>query len=233
MLRVAGASICGPLHRSAGAPCEDRWFAHSDGRGAVLAVADGLGSRPYARAGALAAMRAVRGAWRHWSASPRGTAEDLVRLVEVLWRLSLGAIEPNDAATTCLVCAMPRSREGVLAQLGDGLVGTLRCGDFVPLRAGREGFGTETHALGVPHGMRAWSLAPLPSLEVGEAVLLATDGVSDDLVSERLGDFARWMVDDVRRAPRAGLRIAAKLRAWPVPRHLDDKTLVLAWTEAS
>lgn len=230
-MRAAGASIRGPLHRSTGASCEDCWLAHSDARGTVLAVADGLGSRPQARLGARAAVRAVRQAWRHWSLSPRGKAEDLVRLVEVLWRIALGEIEPNDAATTCLVCAVPRDRDGVLAQLGDGLVGTLRSGEFSALVAPREGFGTETHALGVPHGMRDWTLAPLSALGEGDAVLLATDGVSDDLLADRCGAFVRWMVDDLQSAPRAGTRIAAKLRAWPVPRHLDDKTVLLAWTE--
>lgn len=222
----------GPLHQRAGTPCEDRWLAHQDARGTVLAVADGLGSRPASRAGAIAATRAVLRAWRQWSASPRGSAEDLVRLIEVLWRLSLGALDPNEAATTCLVCAMPTSREGVLAQLGDGLAGTLRGGDFLRMGGARSSFGSETLALGVPHGMRDWILTPLPPLSAGDAVILATDGVSDDLVDGRLAAFARWMVDDARSAPRAGLRIAAKLRAWPVPQHLDDKTLLLAWMEA-
>jgi len=231
-LRVAGASVRGPLHLRAGAPCEDRWLAHQDARGTVLAVADGVGSRLAARAGAVAATRAVRQAWRHWSVSPCGSAEDLVRLVEVLWRLALGPLPPNDAATTCLMCAMPSSREGVFAQLGDGLAGTLRGEDFLRVGAARGGFGSETLALGVPHGLRDWILTPLPLLGAGDAVLLATDGVSDDLVEGRLGPFARWMVDEVRGAPRAGLRVAAKLRAWPVPRHLDDKTLLLAWMEA-
>jgi hypothetical protein len=99
------------------------------------------------------------------------------------------------------------------------------------LVAPREGFGTETHALGVPHGMRDWTLAPLSALGEGDAVLLATDGVSDDLLADRSGAIVRWMVDDLQSAPRAGTRIAAKLRAWPVPRHLDDKTVLLAWTE--
>lgn len=231
-IRVAGASVRGPLHLASGSACEDAWLAHTDARGTVLAVADGLGSRPRAREGARAAMRATKRAWRHWSASVRGSAEDLIRLVEVLWRLALGEVLAEEAATTCLIFALPSAREGVFAQLGDGLGGCLRGDEFRSLSHERAGFSSETLCLGAPHGLHDWIRAPVAPLGVGEAVLLTTDGVSDDLVPEGLTGFARWSRDTARSSPSGGLRLAAALRAWPVPRHMDDKTLVVGWMEA-
>ena len=68
-------------------------------------VCDGMGSRPRSREGARAATLAVRDAWRLWQKSPVGLIEDLIRLIEAAWRLRLGIIKAEEAATTCLFYA--------------------------------------------------------------------------------------------------------------------------------
>ena len=63
----------------------------------------------------------------------------------------------------------------------------------------------------------------------GRIVVLATDGVADDLDPERLGAFTDWLTTDVARlAPMARWRrLHQELRDWPVPRHVDDKTVAV------
>jgi serine/threonine protein phosphatase PrpC len=231
-LTSAAASVRGPSHVAEGTPCEDAWTALADHRGSLFVVADGVGSCPSARLGAATAVRAARAAWRHWAPSSAGTVDDLVRLVEVLWRLGLGDVAPSDAATTCLVCALRADGSGVIAQLGDGFVGVLRGDALDALEVDRAGFASQTHSLGGPHGLRDWQRRPIEALAPGDVLMLATDGVADDLVPERRAAFVRWAHDEARRAKRPARRIAAMLTAWPVPRHLDDKTLLLAWREA-
>ncbi len=233
-LRIVGASVRGPAHARSGEPNQDAWYARVGSAGALAVVADGMGSRPAGAQGARAAVAACRAAWRAWTTAPLGSGEDLVRLIEVLWRLRLGRTPPGDAATTCLVCALRSDGSGVALQLGDGMVGLCETpGSFRAVAPEREGFATTTIALGTPHGLRDWTIEPLSRLEPGAALVLATDGVSDDLLPERRAAFVRWIVDEVGAAAAPGRRLTQALRAWPVPRHLDDKTVVAVWEAAT
>lgn len=228
-LRVVGASVRGPAHATSGEPNQDAWYARVGAGRALAVVADGMGSRPAARAGARAAVAACRLAFQHWSGSPCGSGEDLVKLIEVLWRLRLGSTPPSDAATTCLVCAVREDGSGVALQLGDGLAGLLQPDTFRTLGGERTGFGNETRALGIPHGLRDWVIQPVAHLQPGAALLLATDGVADDLVPEKRAAFVAWVVAKLEAAKTPQRWLSRALRGWPVPRHADDKTMIVLW----
>ena len=233
MVRVVASSVRGPAHVREGLPCQDAWLAVRSPRASFAVVCDGMGSRPRSRDGARAATLAARDAWRTWSRSPVGTVEDLVRLLEVCWRLRLGELPPEDCATTCLLYAEDGHGRAALAQLGDGLA-TRRAADGVvsvhPSKTGDFGL---THALGCPHTLDDWSLALVPPLAAGESLLLATDGVSQDLEPARLGDLVSWVIDELASEPHAWRRLASELRRWPVPHHQDDKTLLVMWKPCS
>ncbi len=229
-MRVVGASVRGPAHVREKRPNEDAWYARIASSGALAVVCDGMGSRPAARIGARAAVAACRRAWQHWIRAPRGKAEDLVRLIEVLWRLALGTTPPEEAATTCLVCALRADGSGVLLQLGDGIVGTRHPdGAFTCLAPERASFGSLTVALGTPHALRDWHIVEFDPPPLGTAFLLATDGISDDLVPERQAGFVAWIIDEIAANPSPGRRMVDALRKWPVPHHRDDKTLIVLW----
>ncbi len=91
-----------------------------------------------------------------------------------------------------------------------------------------EGFGL-TLALGTPHTLADWSFGLVDPLAPGDVLLLATDGVSDDLEPDRLGDLAAWVVTDLGLLQRPARALAHELRNWPVPHHQDDKTLLVMW----
>ncbi len=228
MARVVASSVRGPAHARDGLPCQDAWLAVA-GPPSFAVVCDGMGSRPHAREGARAATLAARDAWRLWRRSPAGSVEDLVRLVEVAWRLRLGEIPPASASTTCLVFAEDEHGRAALAQLGDGLMAR-RHGDgsLTVHPSGGGGFGF-TEALGTPHSLSDWSFALTTALAPGEAMVLATDGVSEDLDQARVGDLAAWIIDEIAPLPSPSRALARELRDWPVPHHLDDKTLLVMW----
>ncbi len=220
----------GPAHVREKRLNEDAWYARIAVSGALAVVCDGMGSRPAARIGARAAATASRRAWRHWSRSPQGKGEDLIRLIEVLWRLELGPTQPEDASTTCLVCALRADGSGVLLQLGDGIIGMRHAdGTFSSSTPERTGFASTTMALGTPHALRDWSMQEFGPMEPGTAILLATDGISDDLVPERRAAFVAWIMDEVASSSSPNRRMAEALRKWPVPHHRDDKTLIVLW----
>ena len=198
-------------------------------RASFAVVCDGLGSRPNSKTGSRAATLAARDAWRLWRRAPAGSIEDLIRLVEVCWRLRLAATPPETAATTCLLYAEDGHGRAAQAQLGDGLIARRSPAGNVAVHPSlSEGFGI-TLALGTPHTLADWSFALVEPLAAGEVLLLATDGVSEDLEPHRLGDLAAWVVDDLGPLQRPGRTLARELRNWPVPYHQDDKTILVMW----
>ena len=229
-----GASVRGPCNLRRGRANQDAWTRAGGAFGHLIGVCDGMGSRPASDAGARAACRALRQAAHLWPAgtSPANWADPthLVRLVETLWRLELAPRAPADCASTCLFALREPDGRLLFAGLGDGLAIVRKAGGGVATFGGRDpdAFGNETHALGTPHRIDDWWIATEPPGR-GRTVILATDGVADDLAPERLGAFTDWLAADVGRlAPAARWRrLCRELRAWPVPRHLDDKTVAV------
>ena len=226
-----GASIRGPTHRREGVLNQDAWLRACGGFGSLIVVCDGMGSRPEARMGARAACAAAREAVLRWAEAHEAPVSYLVHLIEVLWRLRIHPSEPKDAATTCLLALARASGQWVVGGVGDGLA-VVRTGDapatqYIGDRNG--GFGNETLALGLSRGSKAWNLSVLPPTKAERIAVLATDGVADDLLPEKLEAFCDWLIDDFQAlapGPR-WRRLQSELLGWPTPKHLDDKTIAV------
>lgn len=229
MVRVVATSVRGPAHVKEGLPCQDSWLAVSAPRASLAVVCDGMGSRPRSREGSRAATLAVRDAWRLWQRSPFGVVEDLIRILEATWRIRIGRVAPDEASTTCLFYAEDGHGRAAQAQLGDGLIARRTADGAVSVHPSHsEGFGL-THALGIPHSLADWSFAFVEPLAPQERLVLATDGVSEDLDTDRIADLANWVADEVGAAKHPARTLARELRNWPVPHHRDDKTLLVMW----
>lgn len=230
-----GASVRGPLHRTEGLTNEDSWLCAQGSFGALAVVCDGMGSKPNAREGSRAACAAVREAVSRWSRADGAPLAYLPHLVEVLWRLRLHPVDPGTAATTCLLTLATKRGTWIVGGVGDG-VAMVRTGSDLQVVIGDRGedFTNETKALGASKGPRAWTLVELPSTDLDRIAVLATDGVADDLLPERLHSFCDWLIDAfVPLSPRERWRqLSAELRAWPTPGHLDDKTLAAVYASA-
>jgi serine/threonine protein phosphatase PrpC len=231
-----GASVRGPLHCKEGRPNEDAWLRAEGRFGALAVVCDGMGSKPNARAGSQAACAAVKEAVSRWSKADGAPPSYLSHLIEVLWRLRLHPTEPASAATTCLLALATARGTWVVGGIGDGLA-LARSGSELRIIIGDRGddFANETTGLGVSKGPRAWTLTELPPTEGERIVVLATDGVADDLLPERLNGFCDWLTDTFEHlTPMERWRtLAVELRDWPTPGHLDDKTLAVIHKPAS
>lgn len=230
-----GASVPGPAHSAAGLPNQDawaciHWFDHNRQRVNCAVVCDGLGSRPHAREGALAAVRAAKQAARQWARAPGAPVSLLVRLVEVLWRLEVAPLPAGDCASTCLIIlTLPESESErlVLLILGDGLV-AVESADGLRTWGGRadDQFSNMTLGLGTPHQMDDWQVQDL-KISGQFRVLLLSDGIADDVPVENVAEFLAWVAGfEVRPVRARGAALRRSLRHWPVPGHTDDKTLV-------
>lgn len=230
-----GASVTGPAHRAARRPNEDAWLTTRGAFGTLLVVSDGLGSRPQARRGSRMACLAVRDAVRHWAAAQGAPPGHLVRLVELLWRLRIAPSPPEECLATCLFALVRPAGELLVAGIGDGMVAVRLEGQATQWVLGQrgQGFSNQTAALGASRNVEAWTVRTFDTRARPVVVVAATDGVSDDLLEERLEGFVSWLLETLTplEAGRRRGELSRQLRAWPTPRHLDDKTLALLWSQ--
>lgn len=225
MIETFGASVIGPAHSSRNAPNEDAWGHGRVGAGGVVVVSDGMGTRSHARRGARAACAATVRACRS-DPTIALNANLLLAALHAEWRRVIAPETATDCACTCLLAVVNEDGCGLVAQLGDGLALVRRQGQVVTHgERGSGAFANETAALEAEHRPDAWRVT---SLEPGtDAVVLCTDGVGDDLLPERLGAFADWVIDEVGDLGPVPRRHALRdaLFDWPTPKHLDDKTI--------
>ncbi|MBT7790618.1 MAG: protein phosphatase 2C domain-containing protein [Calditrichaeota bacterium] len=226
-----GASSRGPIHRSHGVQNQDAWLRTSGKFGSLIVVCDGMGSRPEARKGAQAACIAAHEAVVKWVKVQNAPVSLLAHLIEIFWRLRIHPISPIDAASTCLLAFVCPSGYWVVGGIGDGLL-VVKTGDdpVVQIIGERSNnFTNETTALGASTGIRSWNLVSLPPTPLNRLAVLATDGIADDIIPEKLDGFCNWIVDEFQNLePAVRWRsIMSELRNWPTPKHLDDKTIAV------
>lgn len=221
-----GASVRGPGHVRAGAPNQDAWSAFHHTWGDGIAVSDGLGSKPLSGLGSVAACLAVKHAAQ---ALGRQIGADPARLFDCVsahWLALLAPLVPRDCSATCLLAVRPGDGAVHLAMLGDGLVAALRSdGSVVSLSEDKSrGFSNVTVALSPSVTAADWRYLALREDDCA-AVLLCTDGVSDDL--DDADGFIQGVVQAHRgyAAARASRQLGAMLENWPTPQHSDDKTI--------
>lgn len=228
--RVFGLAVRGPAHRSARRPCEDAWRGTLFPDGACIAISDGLGSHVEAARGSRSAVASATKSFREWRRYRGVEPVWLLRLLEARWRLSVAPARPSDCAATCLLGGWTVETGLVAAALGDGVMLLCEAGNPPRVLSARPtGHALdETRALGTDHRLTDWTVFLLQPVAPW-ALILATDGVADDLVPEKLGEFTSWLLDELGNLPpkirQARLREA--LENWPTPGHSDDKTIAV------
>lgn len=234
-LRFFGVSVVGPYHREMSQPNQDAWLGGSRKYGTFVVVCDGLGSRPQSGRGASQACLAVRDAIRYWWTFSGNSSKMLLKLIHLFWRIRIEPYSPSECATTCLFAAVSPSGRLIVAGIGDGLIAIKQRDGAINQVLGRTvtEFSNQTTALGQGFNLDDWRLATSEVFEPGTSVLLATDGVADDLLNERVGDFVNWLIREYGELPPVVRhhRLQRELRNWPTPRHFDDKTLAVLYQE--
>lgn len=225
-----GVSLTGPAHLRMRRRCEDCWHGALFPDGACIAVSDGLGSRPEAARGARSAVHSATRAFREWRRAPGVEPAWCLRLLEARWRLAIAPSRPADCSATCLFAGWTTSTGLVVAGLGDGLVLLRERGKPVQVLLSRSPDQSlnETRSLGADHRLSDWTLFQHHPVSPW-ALILATDGIADDLAPDKLDAFAAWLLDDLMPLPRVErrARLRSALKSWPTPGHSDDKTIAV------
>lgn len=227
-----GASVRGPGHLATGTPNQDAWasFHHAWGDGIV--ISDGLGSKPFSNIGSAAACRAVECA-AHRCCDKSEIDHDFVsHCIKTNWLSLISPLEPRDCAATCLFAFRLGDGAIHIGMLGDGLAAAVKSnGSVVSLSEDKsQGFSNITTALSLNVSAKDWRHLSLLE-EDCVAILLCTDGVSDDL--ENVDGFVTGVIEAHRHvaAVRSSQHIREMLENWPTPKHSDDKTIACLYRE--
>ncbi|MDR2596006.1 MAG: protein phosphatase 2C domain-containing protein [Treponema sp.] len=221
-----GASVIGPGHIREGKPNQDAWKAFHNTWGDGVIVSDGLGSKTYSDFGSSAACRAVTCAVYACRDKKEIDQTFLYDKIKSNWLSFIAPLESRDCSATCLFAF--RLSDGLIrtGMLGDGLIAVLKNDDTVLSLAEDKanGFSNITSALSEKTTDKEWRFQTLQE-ELCRAVLLCTDGVSDDLTDTDafIRGFITHAVDSACVSASRNTRIM--LEDWPVPKHSDDKTI--------
>lgn len=231
--RGFGDSEVGPLHNSLNLPNQDAYHLKLENDPVLIAVSDGLGSKPLSHLGAQAVNRAVKKLAQY---SVNEVIFEPIRLIEKFhsyWLEELCDVDIDQCRCTALF-AIVFGEQVFIAQLGDGDCCIIssnpdESGQQVSFLADKDDdlFSNQTHSLGNKLDIGQWQYCFVPTVEL-EACFLATDGIADDLALahrtrfyvELLNQYRQFTDDEVRADVRNWIS------QWPVAGHSDDKTIV-------
>ncbi|MFF2365531.1 PP2C family serine/threonine-protein phosphatase [Streptomyces sp. NPDC058122] len=198
--RIHGMSVEGYRHRRQGQPCQDACGHTVTASVAVLAVADGAGSRPRSEEGARLAVELATEHFARRAATvadrrPGKAVRELLReAFHDVCKVFLDRTGPDaaDFATTLTVVVLARGWLGHLS-LGDGFV-VLRAGTedgerqfhLLPQPAAASEYSNETVFLTSPDAAR-WVHTDCVSDEGIDGVLLSTDGLAQAALNRSSG----------------------------------------------
>lgn len=221
-----GASVRGPGHISTAKPNQDAWaaFHHTWGDGVV--VSDGLGSKSFSNFGSAAACFAVIFAINACRDKAKFDGNFLFDVIKSYWLTLIAPLHARECAATCLFAFHLGDGEIHMGMLGDGLAAAVMAnGEIKQLSEDKAlGFSNITVALSPNVAGKDWQYLSLKEEEC-IAILLCTDGVSDDL--DDADGFVKSFIEAHHRRPvvSANRSIRTILENWPTPKHSDDKTI--------
>jgi len=223
-----GTSVIGPGHIRCGKPNQDAWAAFHHTWADGIIASDGLGSKPFSDLGSSAACQAVACAVHACRYKTDIDQTFLADKIKNNWLSFIAPLEPRDCSATCLFAF--RFTDGLIrvGMLGDGLIGILKIDDTViSLTEDKtDGFSNLTSALSTKTTDKSWQFLTLQE-NLCRAILLCTDGVSDDLTDTDM--FTREFIlshTDNLACISASRNARIMLENWPTPMHSDDKTIV-------
>jgi len=228
---MVGASVAGPRHRRTGARNQDAWQAVRRTHGTAIVVADGVGSARFAAEGSRLACKAAIAVFSQLR--PCVDPKEIAHSISKEWSEMLRGEEPAEFATTLLLAFRFTTGRLLVGGVGDGL--TTVCSPEFPdhcrvlVRPGGE-FG-ETFSISSRTGTRNWRIEEFNDEACTHRALLATDGVSNDLLEPRIAAMTEWLRNRFEgsssRTSRSGMRNL--LVKWPTPGSIDDKSIAMMW----
>lgn len=225
LFKTFGVSVRGPGHVRSGLPNQDAFDAYAQRRVGGIVLSDGLGSCPKSDIGSKTICRVVMEEMRLAFHDASFDASEFVEFVKTEY---FDAIDPTAYAEYCATCLwsiMPGDGFFHYGMLGDGLVAVLtKNGEVRTLSDDKtDSFSNIVVSMSPVVTANSWRCGSIPEKEF-KAALLCSDGVSDDLSD--IPGFVTGFIEEFSAKRVPGPSIRKLLERWPVPHHVDDKTIV-------
>lgn len=228
-LNYFGASVRGPAHTRSGLPNQDAWAIRCSNLAFSGVVADGLGSATMGHVGAHAACTAGLATSSLIARLKIPPGVKTVATLRAIWHQIVESHGTDQCESTCLFAHLDPTFNLFLSQVGDGLLAIRRRdGRVISLEREVSVFQNVTQTISTV-GANAWLTSHSLTLDEGDILFMATDGIADDIETHRLGEFIHYLantyfgMDPKRRVSE----VRRALIGWPTPQHIDDKTFVL------
>jgi serine/threonine protein phosphatase PrpC len=225
------ATVIGPAHYESGLPNQDSVKTGFKDQIAIAAVSDGVGSAKFADIGSKNACRVVFESVELWVKCRSLEVNDLLRLIQTLWLMSIRPYEVNECAATLLFVIVLPTKRVIMAQLGDGVILHWNGENLQNyLLDQKEGFCNETFALRETGILSKWKVIDFELLGDVNSFILLTDGISENIEDGQLEEFAKITDAKLRTLncqQDAEQWLIDEFENWQTPFHSDDKTIAV------
>lgn len=230
---VCGASVAGPSHIKNGIVNQDSFLCVKKRKFVLLVVSDGMGSKPYADLGAKRACDAVKSEIFRFVENKKNplSISELFSNIVATWKELLLPHEAKECSATCLF-VFATKRKILAARLGDGMICLLGNDETksVLLSDKKDGdFSNATQSLSDSAASTEFKYAFFDRSEF-QGIVLSTDGISSDMENGKELLFAGDIFSELKKMLfwKRSKFIKNMMENWSVPRHTDDKTLIVA-----
>jgi serine/threonine protein phosphatase PrpC len=231
-----GASVRGAGHIKNNVENQDAYSIREYKFGVVLVVADGLGSKEQSSTGSQAVCKSVCEGIEIWNKKGRCSEESLILLIHNLWRMNIYPYTQRECGTTCLFAVHFHDGEVLLAQIGDGMISYIQKDEFNILHEKDDEFGNFTNSIDQVKNINEWTIKSINTNKNPFKIMLATDGVSEDLIPEKRRDLLCYLTNILKNEKsykKRNLKLKNILKNWLTKHTIDDKTIVVFEYEVS
>lgn len=234
---VYGVSKIGPGHIRTNLPNQDSFFVKNFGSYSLLVVSDGMGSKKYADIGSKATCMAVYKTLRYYVYIGKKHRKKNINIIEMIkseWLKLISPYNPKDCSATCLF-VLRSKKKCIAAMLGDGLIylKSKNDGDSrLIIDEKNDDFSNSTVSMSDSNYLNEWRYISVSSKKV-DSVLITSDGISSDLIQGKEKEFSDELLRDLGKEKILVSKknyIHSIIDNWSVPKHSDDKTIVVMET---
>lgn len=209
---------------------QDAILTYEDDALIVLALADGLGSVPYSDRGSHAICRSViKNVRLSISTSSPLSGTNIVNYWDTLLRKK--GLNPHDCLTTSsFVLINKKDKKVTAAQIGDSQTYLIPDGKLI-YNMKEKDFANITECVGSCNGAK-YNVNVL-RFEKSIRVLIASDGICDELEPNIITEMADYLVERYSAIPkeRRNLILSGEVRRSFSKLNSDDKSMIFLWNE--
>ena len=224
--KAYGSKLRGKLHIKNHMPNQDNYLVYNSKSFTLAVVCDGMGSKKHSRVGSKRLCKIIKKQVKKSLVTGQFNVIDLLTKIQTCWLNKLFPFSLKTCDTICLFCII--SENNILScQLGDGIIAVKTNESVEIIRIKEDDFSNETVGIGRAK-LKDWSIKIIKKdSNSNYKILLGTDGISEDLIEEKLLEFIENISLNTTGKYYGNKYLTGILRDWPNKFSNDDKTIVV------